>query len=143
MAVWDLYSKRRKKELGQLPDVFTYDAIPSALRTQVVLMWDEAIGVPLGSRRLNHAETIWETYFQIVQILRREYGVFKLSTSHDPDDKREAREDLVNWFLNEQDIDRVFDGIELTFRLIEKYCGRENYLSVRKNRELRTALLVS
>jgi hypothetical protein len=136
MAVWDLYSKRRKKELGQLPDVFMYDSIPSALRTQVVHMWDDAIGVPYRSGLSGHTERIQDTYLQIAQILRREYGVFKLSNSRDPDDRGEAREDLVNWFLKEQDNERVLDAIEMTFRIIEAYCGEANYLYGRKNREI-------
>jgi hypothetical protein len=131
MAVFDLYSKRRKKELGQLPDVFTYDSIPSALRTQVVLMWDEAIGIAGDD-----IETAWETYHRIAQILRREYGVFTLSNSRDPDDRREARDDLVDWFLKTPDNERVLDAIELTFRIIEVYCGKENYLYGRKNRKI-------
>ncbi|MCW1988756.1 hypothetical protein ABIE85_004236 [Bradyrhizobium diazoefficiens] len=92
MAVWELYSKRRKKELGQLADVFTYDTIPGALRTQVVQMWNEAIGVEY---RADDTETIQDTYLQIAQILRREYGVFKLSNSRDPGDRREAMDKPV------------------------------------------------
>jgi hypothetical protein len=137
MAVWELYSKRRKKELGQLPDVFTYDSIPSALRTQVVHMWDEAIGVPYRRNMMaGESEKIQGTYLQIAQILRREYGLFKLSTSRDPSDKGEAREDLVNWFLKEQDNERVLDAIELTFRIIDVYCGDDRYLHKRNNRKI-------
>jgi hypothetical protein len=135
MAVWELYSKRRKKELGQLPDVFTYDSIPSALRTQVVHMWNEAIGVP--RRDFAHDPgKIRDTYQQIVRILRREYGVFKLSNARNPEDSSEAKGDLVNWFLGEQDNERVLDGIELTFRIIDVYCGHDKYLSHRSNREI-------
>jgi hypothetical protein len=133
MVVWELYSKRRKKELGQLADVFTYDSIPDALRTQVVHMWDEAIGVEY---RADDTETIQDTYLEIAQILRREYGVFKLSNSRDPGDRREARDDLVNWFLKEQNNERVLDAIELTFQIIAVYCGQENYLYGRKNRKI-------
>jgi hypothetical protein len=142
MAVWDLYSKRRKRELGQLADVFTYDSIPSALRTQVVHMWDEAIGIPYQSGVTGHTDKIQDTYLQIAQILRREYGVFKLSNSRDPDDKREAREDLVNWFLKEPDNERVLDAIELTFRIIEVYCGKDNYLQRRDNKQISEGVLV-
>jgi hypothetical protein len=135
MAVWELYSKRRKKELGQQPDIFTYDSIPSALRTQVVHMWDEGIGVEYRGSATD-TETIQDTYLQLAQILRREYGVFKLSTSSDPGDKREARDDLVSWFLQEKDNERVLDAIELTFRIIEVYCGKDNYIRSRKNRKI-------
>lgn len=59
MAVWELYSKRRKKELGQLPDVFTYDSVPLALRTQVVHMWAEAIGLPYHSDGTDEIQGIY------------------------------------------------------------------------------------
>ncbi|MBR0828994.1 hypothetical protein JQ596_26005 [Bradyrhizobium manausense] len=135
MAVWELYSKRRKKELGQLADVFTYDSIPAALRTQVVHMWNDAIGVEYRSGDAE-TRTIQNTYLEIAQILRREYGLFRLSNSRDPLDKREARDDLVGWFLKEQDNGRILDAIELTFRIIEVYCGEDHYLYGRKNREI-------
>jgi len=136
MAVWELYSKRRKKELGQLADVFTYDSIPSALRAQVVHLWDEAIGVPYRRNFVGELEKIRETYQQIVQILRREYGVFRLFKANDPEDSREAKDDLVNWFLREKDNERVLDGIELTFQVIDSYCGQDNYLRQRNNRKI-------
>jgi hypothetical protein len=98
-------------------------------------MWDEAIGVPY-SNDIDHTETIQDTYLEIAQLLRREYGVFKLSSSRHPNDRREARDDLVNWFLKEQENERVLDAIELTFRIIEVYCGKDNYLYGRKNRKL-------
>lgn len=137
MAVWDLYSKRRKKEFGQLSDVFTYDSIPSALRVQVVHMWGDAIGVPhTEPSEMGDAGKIEDTYLEIAKILRREYGLFKLSTSHTPTEREEARDDLVSWFLKEQDNERILDAIELTFRIIESYCGKGNYLYGRNNKTL-------
>lgn len=65
----------------------------------VVHMWDEAIGVEYRGTGYNETETIQDTHLQIAQILRREYGVFKLSNARDPGDRREAREDLVVCFL--------------------------------------------
>lgn len=131
MAVWDLYSKRRKRELGQAPDVFAYDIIPDGLRAQIVHMWDDAIGVEY--RGHDHTQEVQDTYLQIAQILRREYGLFRLSNATDPGDRREARRDLVKWFLEERDNERVLDAIELTFRIIEAYCGSDDYLNYRKN----------
>jgi hypothetical protein len=135
MAVWDLYSKRRKRELGQGPDVFTYDGLLSELRTQIVHIWGEAIGTPYYDGH-DSTEKIQETYQEIVQILRREYGVFKLANARDPDDARDAYGDLNAWFLSEKNDERVLDAIELTFRIINKYCGDSNYIYGRKNRKI-------
>jgi hypothetical protein len=136
MPVWELYSKRRKKELGQLPDVFTYDIIPNTLRTQIVHMWHEAIGVPYRRNIIGEAEKIQDSYQQIAQILRREYGVFKLSNARNPNHRDEAKDDLVSWFLKEQDNEHVLDAIELTFRIIDVYCGDDGYLIKRNNRKI-------
>ena len=46
MAIFDLYSKRRKAERGEVPDVYIYDKIPSGLRVQIVHIWGDAIGNP-------------------------------------------------------------------------------------------------
>jgi AbiJ N-terminal domain 4 len=137
MAVWELYSKRRKKELGHLPDVFTYDSIPSALRTQVVHMWDEAIGVPYYTGTGgSDPEKIQDAYLQIAKILRREYGMFRLSNARDPQVSDQAKDDLVNWFLKEEDNERVLDAIELTFKIIDVFCGKPDYLYGRNNRQI-------
>jgi hypothetical protein len=135
MAVWDLYSKRRKRELGQVPDVFTYDRLSNELRTQIVHIWGEAIGTPYYDAH-DSTGKIQETYQEIVQILRREYGVFKLSDARDPQDARDAHSDLTTWFLSEKNDERVLDAIELTFRIIDKYCGQSDYIYGRKNRKI-------
>ncbi len=135
MAVWDLYSKRRKRELGQVPDVFTYDRVPNELRTQIVHIWGEAIGTPYYDKH-DATKKIQQTYQKIVQILRREYGVFKLSNRSDPQNKRDAHDDLTTWFLSEQNDERVLDAIELTFRIIDNFCSDNGYIYGRNNRKI-------
>jgi hypothetical protein len=134
LAVWDLYSKRRRRELSQTPDVFTYDRLSNELRTQIVHVWGEAIGTPYYDA--HSTGKIQETYQEIVQVLRREYGVFKLSNARDPGDVRDAHEDLTTWFLSEKKNERVLDAIELTFRIIDKYCGDNSYIHGRRNRKI-------
>ncbi|MDA9414084.1 hypothetical protein XH81_04290 [Bradyrhizobium sp. CCBAU 25360] len=126
MAVFDLYSKRRKRELGQTPDVFTYDEIPEGLRTQVVHIWSDAIGEPSLSEW--HSEDMRQWYHEIAKVLRREYSVFKLVSRYmDPNDPRDAQRELTEWFLAEKDAARVLDAIELSFRVINNVCGEFNY----------------
>lgn len=36
MAIHDLFSKRRKQELGERPDVYAYDFLPHELRVQII-----------------------------------------------------------------------------------------------------------
>ena len=108
MAVYDLYSKRRARELGQAADVFTYDEIPEGLRTQIVHIWGDAIGIPyVTSGPDGTGKQIRSIYMQIVKILRREYRVFNLlQTKRDPSDEQYALDELKQWFLNERNTDR-------------------------------------
>jgi Domain of unknown function (DUF7014)/AbiJ N-terminal domain 4 len=123
MAVFDLYSKRKKRALGGANDVFTYDKIPVPLRTQVVHIWRDAIGQPEP-----YIPQVAQTYHEVVKVLRREYSVFQLVDGrlnvNDPD---YAQGELINWFLNVTDTDKVLDAVELTFRIIEHVCGAYGY----------------
>jgi hypothetical protein len=126
MTVFDLYSKRRKRELGGATDVFTYDAIPQGLKTQIVQIWGDAIGLP---RNTDYFDEINEMYQMIAQALRREYSVFQLADGHiDQHDPRDAIKDVTKWFLTESKTDRVLDAIELSFRIIERLCSKYYYL---------------
>lgn len=117
MVVYDLFSKRKKRVLGKTKDVFTYDAIPEGLRTQIVHIWRDGLGVPN-----TYSYDIGETYETIVDALRREYSTFQLHPAN-----RGAHEELINWFLTEKDTDRVLDAIELTFIMIEGHCSKHGY----------------
>jgi hypothetical protein len=105
MPVFDLFSKRQKREQGGEPEIYTYADIPRALRVQVVHIMLDAIG---DSR----SEGAGRVYGSINRILCREYGIFQLSRGDYP------QEQLVNFFLEEKDHNRVLDVIEVGFRHI-------------------------
>ncbi|SHG32148.1 STM4504/CBY_0614 family protein [Bradyrhizobium erythrophlei] len=130
MAVFDLYSKRKKRELGLGTDVFSYDEIPQGLRTQIVHIWTDAIGLPYVNPSEDwFAEDIQRRYQQIVQVLRREYAVFKLvSRRIDPNDPGVSQGELAEWFIGETNTDKLLDAIELSFRVIERLCGVHGYV---------------
>ena len=103
MPVYDLFSKRQKRLKGNVPDVYVYDDIPDSLRVQIVHIWSEAIGDEIGA------------YITIAGILRKEYGRFQLSeTGYPSSDYKE----LVGLVLNKEDVERVLDAVELSFRYI-------------------------
>jgi len=123
MAIVDLFSKRQKKLRGDVPDVYVYDDIPKPLRTQIIHIWLDTLG---------NAGQWWdgqvkEAYPAIVDTLCREYGVFKLPGARDYGD-RDYIQELVNFFLAEQDSERVLDAIELSFRVIDHGTRNWNYL---------------
>jgi hypothetical protein len=124
MPIFDLYSKRRKAERGEQPDVYTYDKIPNGLRVQIIHIWGDAIGNPL----VDGEQNIRAAYQEIVEVLRREYQVFVLTkNNHAPHDSRYAFAELCEFFLSEKDTDRVLDVIELTAKVIDTFTRRFDY----------------
>src|SRR5271157_334643 len=73
MGITNLYSKRKKKERGEVPDVFVYDEVPDPLRAQIVHILRDAIGNP----RADYSRA-GGVYADIIKALCREYGIFEL-----------------------------------------------------------------
>lgn len=112
MPVIDLYSKRRKRELGLEPDVYTYDDFNANLRAQICYV----IGDVLGIQDRNEQE---RNFGGICELLRREYGVQRLV--RDLYDRSSVVEELVQFIKVEKDVDRVLDAVELCFAISENY----------------------
>lgn len=116
MGIFDLYSKRRKRERGEIPDVYQYTDIPNALRVQVVHIWTSAFGAPQEYTRAH------ELFQQMHDALCREYGVFNLT---------ERREDVfskvANFMLQSSDTEQVLDVIEMAFRVLDTTVRQSPY----------------
>ena len=116
MPIIDIFSKRQKKLRGENPDFYVYDALPNPLRVQIVQIWTDTIGghrevyskLPLGGAR--------DAYKFIVESLRHEYGVFRLSETVIAG--RGCIDELFEFFLQEQDVEKALDAIELSFHCI-------------------------
>jgi hypothetical protein len=124
MAIIDLYSKRQREQRGELSDVYTYDSIPHALRVQIVHIWDDALGN--DGEYSNSSYGVRRTYKALVDILCREYGVFRLYGSS-PHGRRNYRDELQEFLLNETDYEKVLDVIELSFHGIELFVNEFEY----------------
>lgn len=131
--IFDLFSKRQKKLRGDIPDVYTYDNIPNALRVQIVHIWYDVLGN--GNDYYNSSFRVKSTYKFIVDTLCREYGFFHLP-SHDKYKDRMYLNELANFFLNEEDIEKVIDVIELSFKVINKLTNEYSYLHRHNTSEL-------
>jgi hypothetical protein len=116
MTVLDLFSKRQKRRSGGV-DVYRYDNIPRELRVQIIQIWHDAFGMAQSYPR----NASMNLYIEIVELLRREYGVFSL-TSIEYDS---APEELANFLLSAP-LDRFLDTTELTFRVIENCTTDQN-----------------
>lgn len=123
MAIFDIFSKRQKRLRGDVPDVFQYEQLPDALRAQIVHIWIDT----LGDQRRESKDSVGEAYRLIVKALRHEYGVFQLPGVGDYA-RPAASEELVNFFLNENDVERVLDAVELSFRVIDRQTRDYQYL---------------
>lgn len=125
MEIYDLYSRRRAKERGNIPDVYQYEVIPEPLRVQVIHIWSDTFGDING----RHASKVKNAYHGLAQFLRREYGVFSLvANNHYPDDPDYSYDELRDFFLASQDTDRVIDVVELSCRMIDHYTRQLAYL---------------
>jgi len=117
MAIFELFSKRQKKLNGEVPDVFVYDQIPAPLRVQIVHIWNDALGDPYA-----YGSIAPGAYKTIHDALCREYGVFTLSSLGG-----DEIEHLREFLLEERDVTKVLDAVELSFRYIERLATDSGY----------------
>ena len=96
MAIIDLFSKRQKKLRGEVPDVYSYKALPEALRTQIVHIWLDT----LGNADQWFDGQVSQAYQFMVDTLCREHGLFFffLASKYG---KRVYLNVLVNCFFSE------------------------------------------
>lgn len=133
MAILDIFSKRKARENGDLPDVYTYDDVPARLRVQCTHIFMDRLKNPYESwgltQRLQN-----EAYQSIVVGLRKEYGVFVLS--------QETRFDANNYFkdfylfLGEAKTEQFLDAVELATLAIEKTASHFSYSDEREAEKL-------
>lgn len=126
VAISDIFSKCQKQLRGDAPlDVYTYDKISLPLRVQIVQIWQDTLGS--GKQQLSYLG-VQNAYKFIVKTLCREYGMFELS--HYPNHPGlNSMEQLVSFLQVEQDVERVLDAIELSFRCIDGVTRESNYLN--------------
>jgi hypothetical protein len=117
MGIFDLFSKRQKRQRGDVPDVYSYDTIPKSLRIQIVHIWKDTIGS--SEEYHNDYYGVYNTYKLIVESLCREYGTFTLASTNDFS-RRNYFTELVQFILQEQDVEKILDAIELSFKAIDK-----------------------
>ncbi|MCZ8284061.1 MAG: hypothetical protein O9353_01280 [Bacteroidia bacterium] len=111
MPIFNLFSKRQKILRGEVPDIYTYDNIPQALRVQIVHIIRDALR---PRQRGSHFDESYDPYKTIHDIIAREYGLFSLG---DPYDGTEE-ERLFGFFIDSKDTEQVIDIIEISFTLI-------------------------
>lgn len=108
MGVFDLFSKRRRRERGEVPEVYVYDDLPQALRVQIVHIVHDAFGE--DNYGMHYAKKAYEF---VKQTLCREYGLFELVQYPKTD-----ADSVFNFFLKEESVERALDVVDLCFKVI-------------------------
>ncbi len=103
---------------GETPDVYSYDDLPRPLRVQIVYIWEDS----LVGKYTHDSE---EGYKFVVKSLRREYGVFELASTAGR--YRIFEHELRTFFLQESNVEKALDAIELSFQYIDSYWNRRGY----------------
>ncbi len=109
-----------------MPDVYRYDTLPDALRTQVAYMWVGTLGGYREMQRYDfssppRSNERWETIRDIV--VARERGVFSLSGGND-----NPFEQCMHCLMHGS-TDEALEIIEVAFRLMDHaMTGRERHL---------------
>ncbi len=111
MPVFDLFSKRRKRERGEVPDAYQYEEFPQAFRVQVTHVLRDAF----GNAHLFQSQTM-QAYEILHNMLCREYGEFRLSQEAALGRYDDA---VFSFLLKCQESEKVLDIIEAAFRLVE------------------------
>lgn len=118
MAIFKLFSMRQKEARGEIPDVFTYDDLPTPLRVQIVHIMNEVIGDDSEGFQSEHACMTF-----VRDTLRKEHALFKLiDHSHDP------RHEVLNYFLQLQVCGRALDVIEFVFLAAQIFGTNYNFI---------------
>lgn len=120
MAILELFSSRRKKERGDVPDVFVYDQLPYELRVQAIYIVHDA----LGSSYLEQSgftSPAYKAYVEIIEHLLRHLGRNRLAEGDVPETI------LANFLLREQNVEHWLDAIELSCRMMHVVGNDLNY----------------
>lgn len=118
MTLFEIFSKRQKRLRGDVPDIYSYDNIPINLRVQIVHIWRDAFGY------YGYGSQAPDAYEFIYNALCREYGLFRL-VEHESGN---TLQDLSEFLLSTEDIEKALDCIELSFRYIDKVCRDYGYI---------------
>ncbi len=122
MPVWDLYSKRNKRNTQDTPDIFIYDEIPKKFRTQLIHLIIEGFG------EIRQYTDSWGlAYKNIHNVLCQEYGVFTLSKINST-----PQIDLFEFIMQVEDVDKILDVIEVVVENLRFYLSLKKYRSDHK-----------
>ena len=124
MKVYDIYSKRQKRLMGEFPDVYRYDYISKQLRVQIIHIINDAIG------EHRNLQTI-ESFQKIHDILCREHGKLSLN---EMSINNYIQQDVFDFMLKTKVIEEILDIVELSFELIDREYSDDSLRCITKSK---------
>ncbi len=121
MPIIDIYSKRKHRRLDEIN--YCYDYLPDELRTQVLFVLDRLFK---GNKDMSDG---------VVSILREEYGLRQIAHGYSRRTYQNVNSELEVFIELEEDVDKVIDAIELSFRIVENVLGDVFLYKVREPEE--------
>lgn len=112
---------------GDIPDVYNYDSLPDSLKVQIVHIWSGSLGGKKQYYDYTYGREVKSAYQFIVDTLCREYGLFQLPTAEKHRERMYFNE-LANYLLQETDVEKQLDIVELSFKVIEHFTREYHYL---------------
>lgn len=112
MAIYETYSKRKKRLAGQVPDVYTYDKIPLQLRNQIVFIVKDVVHDIFGPHISD------DVYDYISRTLSREWGTPHLVPHGDVFDRDEETHHAI---CEVEDPDHCLDIVELLLHISKNH----------------------
>lgn len=127
MGIYNTFWQRQKKVRGEIPDVYSYDELPQPLRVQIVQIATDVVGSreEFTDSYSSAGRNVREAYDLIVNILRKEFGVFQLPPTKS--NHVDVQKELFDFILSEPDVDKALSAVELICRLIENFVSKAEY----------------
>ncbi|WP_442948577.1 AbiJ-NTD4 domain-containing protein [Nostoc sp.] len=96
--------------MGELPDVYQYENIPSSLRVQIVHIMNDALGDHGNHKTIENFKFIHDT-------LCREYGKFSLIEKEFFEYENYIG-DVINFIIQCNNTNHILDVVELSFQKV-------------------------
>ncbi|MDV5387576.1 STM4504/CBY_0614 family protein [Pseudomonas juntendi] len=119
MPVYDIYSKRKKRLAGLVPDVYTYDSIPLGLRNQIVFIAEDIVSDVFGHQMSD------DVYDYVSRTLSREWGTEYLVAHGEFIDRDEEVKDAIRKVT---EADNVLDIVELLLQTAQNHAKDDRNL---------------
>ncbi len=116
LCAMDIFSRRNRQ--SQAADVYKYDELPRPLRVQILGIWRD-IFEQFPAALLGGTEVF---YAAIQRAVCQEQGVFTLTRN-----PSNQSGDLFGYFLEEKDVSKCFDVIEIAFDFMSQHINADTY----------------